>query len=146
MQKAQAHNYHLKEKTKGLPLFPICVCIVTGATVTVAMSLFFGWILSLVDLPLASNSVFVLLSLFFGAFVCGAVCAKAFPGERGLMALICGCTVTIFLVVANLLLFRQPITVLSFAKYIVIILSCLLGAMVTGAVKPARKKHGKKRH
>lgn len=128
--------------TETIPVFPLFICVLMGFLVTLITSLLFGVILSVGSLPLTIAPVFVLLSLFAGAFVCGKACGRAFPKERGFMALICGLSGTIALVLINLFFFREPITALSFVKYTVIVVGCVLGA----ALQPKTAARKKRRH
>lgn len=123
-------------------VFPTFVCIAIGEIVTIVLTLIFALVFSFVDLPPVAVNCFTLAALAVGAVVTGHICAKIFPRERGLMALICGLMMTILLVLLNLIIYQEPITLFSFGKYAAILGGCFAGAAATNPnlVRKNKKK------
>lgn len=143
MQKATGSAHVQRKGNKAKPfVFPLILCVGAGEIITVILSLFFALIYAIADLPAVVVNIFTFVGLIVGSLVTGYLCALAFRKERGLMAIICGLTTTLILVIMNLLFFREPITAMSFGKYFAIILSTFLAAAFT---TPPKSKSSKKK-
>lgn len=116
--------------------FPFVICIPAGIIVTVLCLLLASIVVSRVDIP-ALVSVFSLISLALGSFVSGLLTAMAFRKEKFVMGAVSGVLFCLILIVLNILFFREPITIMSFVKYIVVIISSI-GA--TYFIKPKKRK------
>lgn len=138
-QRKAARNNNSKKSAKGF-FFPMFVCVIGGELVTIVLAGFFAFIFALVDLPDVVVTGFVFVALILGALVTGHLCGKAFPQERGTMAIICGLMMTLILVLVNLIFFREPITAMSFAKYAAILVPVFLSAAMTKASKTKNSK------
>ena len=125
--------------------FPAVACMVAGGVVSGVLAALFALVLSLVDLPEMAVTVGILLILAVGAAVMGRLCGRAFPGDRGIVALICGLAMVLVLVALNLIFFREPVTGYSFAKYGAVLLPAFLASVLTRSRRRKSKKKIKKR-
>ena len=132
-------------KQSGSFLFPALVCTTGGGLVSGISAAVFALVFSMIDLPEMAVTAGALAALALGAAVTGHLCGRAFPEDRGIMALICGMVLVLILVLLNLIFFREPVTAFSFAKYGAVLLPAFLAAALTRNRRKKSKKRLKKR-
>lgn len=136
MQTSTVNSAKNKKSKGNKGIFPLLISIAAGGIVMIVLMLLFSVFVMNTD----HQAVIILLatvSALAGTAVAGFLTGMAYRKDKLFMGIVCGIGMCLVLLVLNLLFFREPLSVWSIVKYILMI---AVAAAMTFLVKTRRKR------
>lgn len=121
-------------------VIPIILCLLFSIIAIITSMSVFSFILSNNEL-ITLIPIFSLASLFIGCIVCGMFNSKFFPKDKIVTSIICGVMIALILFILNIFIFKSSITYVTYIKYFLCVIICVLSSLTIKKDKKSKRKH-----